>query len=181
MRHMEEKMQNNQAVIVREDNGHNIVFINNILFYGKKNLPWSKVEDYLKKYIGDIVEVSETGERIHIGKDFPDEFKGSEDTKRTRGANAKAKANSVQGIHEMIRSARKISENENRKEKNKKKASNGWYRYLTRFALPVTSEEKNILYYSVYLATLIVRVDGNDSLYLYDVINIKKEKEYKFS
>lgn len=39
---------------------------------------------------------------IHIGSDFPDEFKGSEDTKNVRGANAKAKANLVQGIRQMI-------------------------------------------------------------------------------
>lgn len=33
----------------------------------------------------------------------------------------------------------------------------GWYRYLTRFALPVISDKNVIEYYNVYLATLIVR------------------------
>ena len=103
------------------------------------------------------------------------EFKGSEDTKRVRGANAKAKANSVQGILEMIHISKKVSEMENKKTKNERKASRGWYRYLTRFALPVLLDETNISHYNVYLATLIVRVDRRGILQLYDVINISKE------
>ena len=85
--------------------------ISEILFYGKKNLPWDKVEQY--------------------------EYKGSEDTRRTKGQYAKAKANAVQGIKEMITIARKTSETENLKDRNRSKAKHGWYRYLTRFALPI--------------------------------------------
>lgn len=39
---------------------------------------------------------------IHLGKDFPDEFAGSRYTRKTKGARAKAKANAVQGIREMV-------------------------------------------------------------------------------
>lgn len=90
--------------------------------HGKKSLPWNEVEKYLKKYIGKVVTVAETSEEIHIGADFPDEYKGSEDTLKTRGPNAKAKANAVQGIEQMIRISRKTSETANLKEKNARKA-----------------------------------------------------------
>ncbi len=80
----------------------------------------------------------------------------------------------------MIYISRKLSQTENKKVKNEKKASRGWYRYLTRFALPAITDEKNISHYNVYLATLIVRVDKNGILYLYDVINVKKESSTLF-
>ncbi len=77
------------------------------------------------------------------------------------------KANAAQGIEEMIIIARKTSEADNLKEKNSKKAKYGWYRYLTRFALPIMSEDNVIIRYHVYLATLIVRKDRRERLHLY--------------
>lgn len=112
---------------------------------------------------------------IHIGADFPDEFKGSADTMSVHGGNAKAKANSVQGIPEMIHISKKVSETPNGKSKNKQKAPNGWYRYLTRFALPTFTDQGTLCHYNQYLATLIVRVNHTGLLHLYDIINIKKE------
>lgn len=170
-----------ELVIALDAKGHKVVVINEILFYGKKNLPWDKVEQYLKRYIGKVVMVAETGEEIHIGSDFPDEYKGSEDTRRTRGQYAKAKANAAQGIEEMIVIARKTSETENLKDRNRSKAKHGWYRYLTRFALPIMSEDNVIIQYHVYLATLIVRKDRRGRLHLYDIVHVKKESSLDFT
>lgn len=111
----------------------------------------------------------EAGEEIYIGSDFPDEYKGSEDTIKTRGPYARAKANAVQGIEELITIARKTSESENFKDKNSQKAKYGWYRYLTRFALPVVNEGNTITHYNVYLAMLIVRKDYRKKMHLYDL------------
>lgn len=97
-------------VIAVDKKGHKVVVINEILFTGRKSLPWKEVEKYLKKYIGAVVLVSETSEQIYIDKEFPDEYKGSEDTKKARGGSAKAKANAVQGIKQMIEISRKTSE-----------------------------------------------------------------------
>ena len=173
-------MDNKEFVVARDKKGHKVVVINNIIFRGKKNIPWNEVKQYLMRYIGEVIEVADTGEVINIDSDFPDEFKGSEDTKRVRGGNAKAKANVVQAIREIVRVARKIKEMENQKSKNVKKAKYGWYRYLTRFAIPIMSEESIVSYYNVYLATLIVRKAEDKELYLYDVINIKKEASTPF-
>ena len=49
-----------------------------------------------KEYVGKCYEVVETADQVFIGNDFPAELKGSEDTKRLCGANAKAKANATQ-------------------------------------------------------------------------------------
>ena len=53
------------------------------------------MEKSLKRYIGAVIQVSETAETVHIEKNFPDEYKGSEDTKNVRGTSAKAKANLI--------------------------------------------------------------------------------------
>lgn len=138
------------------------------------------MEQYLKRYIGKVVTVAETGEEIHIGPDFPDEYKGSEDTKSVHGHNAKAKANAILGIEEIITIARKTSETDNFKAKNSSKAKYGWYRYLTRFALPVVNEESVITHYNIYLATLIVYIDQRKRLHLYDLVHVKKESSFNF-
>jgi hypothetical protein len=173
-------MEHKEIVVALDKKGHNIVVINNIIFYGKKNIHWNKVKQYLMRYIGEIIEVVDTGELINIDNDFPDEFKGSEYTKKIRGANAKAKANVVQAIREVVHIAKKVKEMENQKSKNAKKAKYGCYRYSTRFAIPVMSEKSIVSYYNVYLATLIVRKADDKELYLYDVINIKKEASTPF-
>ena len=138
------------------------------------------MEKYLKRYIGAIVQVSETQEYVHIEKDFPDEYKGSEDTKKARGTSAKAKANAVQGIRQMIEIARKTSVSDNMKQKNHKKAYHGWQRYLTRFALPVLDSQNIIAHYNIYIATLVVRKNEKGKLSLYDVVNVKKESQTSF-
>lgn len=169
-----------ELVIALDAKGRKVVVINEILFKGKRNPPWDKVEQYLKRYIGKVITVADTGEEIYIGPDFPDEYRGSEDMIKTRGPYARAKANAAQGIEELITIARKTSETENLKDKNSKKARYGWYRYLTRFALPVVNETNTITHYNVYLATLIVRKDYKKKLYLYDVVHVKKESSFNF-
>ena len=52
-------MKKDKIVISFDEKGHKVVVINEILFWGKKSIPWGKVEDYLKRYIGEIVKVAE--------------------------------------------------------------------------------------------------------------------------
>ena len=79
--------------IITDEDGRKIVVITDIRFKGKRNIDWEDVENYLKEYVGKCYEVVETADQVFIGNDFPAELKGSEDTKRLCGANAKAKAN----------------------------------------------------------------------------------------
>ena len=55
------------------------------------------------------------------------------------------------------------------------KAKNGWYRYDTRFGIPVYSELGEIERYNIFRARMLVRCDENNKLFLYDVVQIKKE------
>ena len=91
--------------VISDLDGKKIVVISDIRFKGKRNINWEEVEQYLKEYIGDCYEVVETSDQVYIGSDFPGELKGSGDTKRLYGANAKAKANATQGIPMLLQCA----------------------------------------------------------------------------
>ena len=80
--------------IIKDEQNHNIVVINDIRFSGRQRIEWEEVEKFLLQYVGESFEILETSDIIYIGGDFPSEFKGSEDTKRLKGTQARAKANS---------------------------------------------------------------------------------------
>lgn len=108
-------------------------------------------------------------------RDFPDEYTGSEYTRGLRGGNAKAKANAAQGIPEMIQSAVGKHFRENKGEKHQWNARYGWYRYDSAFAVPVYGEDGLIERYNVFHASLLFRHANDKKMYLYDIIDIKKE------
>jgi len=64
---------------------------------------------------------------------------------------------------------------ENRKDKHAKAAKYGWYRYDTRFALPVFDENGELVRFNVLKGRLLIRHAKNGKKYLYDVLEIKKE------
>ena len=92
-----------------------------------------------------------------------------------KGTIAKAKANAAQAIPEMIEIATAKTHEDNRKNKHSRQAKNGWYRYDTRFALPVYDENGDIERYNVFSARLLIRHASSGKMYLYDVLEIKKE------
>ena len=130
--------------VISDLDGKKIVVISDIRFKGKRNINWEEVEQYLKEYIGDCYEVVETADQIFISSDFPGELKGSKDTRRLFGANAKAKANAAQGLPELLKIATNEVYEDNRKEKHSKDAKYGWYSYDSRFALPVFGDDGEI-------------------------------------
>jgi hypothetical protein len=106
---------------------------------------------------------------------FPSEYKGSKYTKRLKGANAKAKANAVQGICEMLEIATEKCFMENKKEKHSGMAEKGWYYYTARFAVPIYNNEVKAGEYNIYSGCFVVNHAENGKLYVYDLINIKRE------
>lgn len=161
--------------IVRDIDENKIVVINDIIFKGRQNINWDDVEEYVKRYIGDFVEVTETKDIIYIGKDLPDEYSGSKYTAEIKGTLAKAKANAAQGIPELIEIATNKRYQNNLNDKHNKNAKYGWYRYDSRFALPIYDESGDVVRYNVFSVVLIVRHSKDGKLYLYDIINAKKE------
>ena len=161
--------------VIQDIDGNNIVMINDIAFKGKRSVEWSDVEKYLRQYVGDFYQIAETDDIVYIGTDLPNEYYGSNYTKHIKGTIAKAKANAAQAIPEMIEIATSKTYEDNRKNKHSRHAKNGWYRYDTRFALPVYSENGVIERYNVFSARLLIRHASSGKMYLYDVLEIKKE------
>ena len=74
-------MINNRNVsIITDDEGGHIVIINDKKFRGLTKSDWDLVEEYLKGYIMDCYEITETAEIVYIGSDFPDEYVSSNNT-----------------------------------------------------------------------------------------------------
>lgn len=161
--------------IIRDADGNKIVMINNIRFKGKRRIHWNDVEVYLKRYIGEFYEIAESHEMVYIKSDFADEFRGSGDTARLKGMLAKAKANAAQGIPQLIESATGKRYKENFSLKHIHNAKYGWFRYDSRFALPVYSEKGEIERYNIFKVEILIRHAEDGRLYLYDLVNIKKE------
>ncbi len=161
--------------------GGKIVVINDIAFKGRQKIEWPEVEKYLKQFVGEYYSIIETSDMIYIGSDLPDEFTGSNYTKKLKGALAKAKANAAQGLPELIEIASKKRFKENLKEKHDSDAKYGWYRYDTKFALPVYNEDQELERFNVFQAVLLIRHAQDGKLYLYDLINIKKKRVSRLS
>ena len=156
-----------------DENGNIVVVLEKILFKGKRSINWHDVENYAQKYKGVVFRCM--GEDIIIDGRFPGEFCWSMDTKRLMGTLAKAKANSIQVVCEMIEVAANKRFQENLDEKHINDARNGWYRYTCRFAIPVLSENGMIERYNFFRTEMVVRKASDGKNYLYDFVNIKKE------
>ena len=161
--------------IIKDTDGNDIVIINDIQFKGKRSINWDDVESYLMQHVGEFYTIASTKDIVYFGKDLPDEYSNSEYTVSLKGGNAKAKANAAQGLGKMLEIAANGSVTPNRKQKHAIDAANGWYRFESRFALPVYSEKGEVERYNVFHVYMIVRHDLDGKKYLYDVINIKKE------
>ena len=166
--------------VITDLDGNKIVVVNDIIFKGKRNVNWKDVEEYLKQYVGEFYEIADTKEIIYIGSDLPDEYANSNYTHCLKGASAKAKANAAQGLPEMIEIATGKQFEENRKEKHNKDAQYGWYRYESRVALPVFGENGEVERYNVFHVLMLMRHAKDDKIYLYDIMEIKKEMSNLF-
>ena len=166
--------------VIQDVDGNNIVIINDIRFKGKRSLNWDDVEEYLRSYVGDFYSIAESNEIVYIGADLPDEYSHSEYTRILKGANEKAKANAAQGLPELINTAKNMAFTENSKAKHQKDAMYGWYKYESRFALPIFGSDGEIERYNVFHAAMIFRHAQDGKKYLYDIMNIKKETSNLF-
>ena len=155
--------------------GRSVVEIDTIIFTSKRRIDWNGVEAYLKRYVGKTYILDELGEVIYIGSDFPDEYANSKYSMRALGTIGKAKANAVQAIPELIKTAVNTVFRENISEKHKVDAKNGWYRSTVRFSLPTHDDKGNVTGKNYFQGRMIIRCNEDRKKYLYDIIDIKKE------
>ena len=176
LQNMKEKKDMDRNVdIITDSNGKKLVRINDIRFKGKRSVDWDDVKEYLKEYVGEIYKVADGDDIIYIGTDLPDEYTGSRYTHKLKGTIAKAKANASQGIPELLEIAENKRHRENTDKRHIRNAKFGWYRYDSRFALPVYDESGEIERNNIFRATMLIRHAADGKLYLYDILDIKKE------
>ena len=113
---------------------------------------------------------------VYIGKDLPSEYKGSEYTLGMNRALREVKMQAATNLDEMLLLAENGEWRENVKDKHRRDAQNGWYRYETQFAVPVLNAKKAVDHYTVYSGTLLIRNDADGKSYLYDMIDVEKKK-----
>lgn len=113
---------------------------------------------------------------VYIGKDLPSEYKGSEYTLGMNRALREVKMQAATNLDEMLLLAESGEWRENVKDKHRRDAQNGWYRYETQFAVPVLDAKKAVDHYTVYSGTLLIRNDADGKSYLYDMIDVEKKK-----
>lgn len=136
-------------------------------------------ETYLKTLVDTehpFATILVDAQPVYIGKDLPGEYKSSEYTKSLRKATRAVKMQAATNLDEMLLLAENGEWRGNVKDKHKLDAKNGWYRYSTRFAVPVLDIKKAVDHYTVYSGTLLIRNDADGKSYLYDLLDIKKEK-----
>ncbi len=166
-------MNDNTRIV--EIKGIKVVEINKIEFSGKRKIDWEGVERYLKQYVGSQYVIEETGDTIYIGTDFPDEYAHSRYSTKSHGTIGKAKANATQAIPELIKTVSNLTFLPNLKNKHSVDASNGWYYGEVHFSIPLTDDKKRIIGSNTFRGRMVIRKSNDEKMYLYDIIDIKKE------
>ena len=80
--------------------------------------------------------------------------------------NAKAKANAATGIPELIEIAVGKHFRENNEDKHRRDGKNGWYRYDSKFALPVYDDNGKVERYNIFHTSVLIR-HSNDGGCIY--------------
>ena len=158
--------------VYNNDGTVNRIRINDNVFEGSKEKSISKtIKDYLTKHIGEVYTIIESGQKVYLGKDLPNEYAHSEYTKKLPLNKKLAKGRAVTNLNEIIESATNRTWESNKKEKHKFDAKYGFYKYNTTFSFDYNGSEK------IYDGTILIRNDANGKKYLYDILDVKPKKK----
>ena len=164
---------------VRDVDGKNVVWISeNILSSKPKGQNISDfIVDYLTSHVGEMYSILESGRRVYLGEDLPNEYAWSKYSQRIRSKDQrlyKDKAKAIAGIGEAIN----IATNrrwEPTKHPQNKDAKYGIYKYDSKIAFPVYNSSGENTGVHAYDVTLVIRNASDGRKYLYDVQSIKKD------
>jgi len=154
-----------------------VVMLKDNIFDGKTGKPHEIISDFIADQIGNGYDISESGQKVYIGEDLPNEYTQSKYTKwilKNRSDLLKVKNQSAQNIKEIIEIATDRRWDKNTKAKHNVDAKYGFYKYTSRVALPVKDSNGNIVSSNVYDVELVIRNDADGKKYLYDIQNINK-------
>jgi hypothetical protein len=164
---------------VRDVDGKNVVWISeNILSSKPKNQSISDfIVDYLTSHVGEMYSILESGRRVYLGEDLPNEYAWSKYSQRIRSQKRrlyKDKAKAIAGIGEAINIATNRRWEPTKHSKNKD-AKYGIYKYDSKIAFPVYNAAGENTGVHAYDVTLVIRNASDGRKYLYDVQNIKND------
>lgn len=162
----------NFSVIYNSDGTFNRVKINDNIFEKSDEKSISKtIHQYIKNHVGEIYTIIESGQKVYLGKDLPNEFAYSKSSKSLSTANKMAKGRTSSNFKEIIENANNRNWEKNKKSKHNKDAKYGFYRYDTTFSFDYKGKEK------IYNGTILIRNDANGKKYLYDILKIQPQKK----
>ena len=164
---------------MRDVDGKNVVWISeNILSSKPKNQSISDfIVDYLTSHVGEMYSILESGRRVYLGEDLPNEYAWSKYSQRIRSQKRrlyKDKAKAIAGIGEAINIATNRRWEPTKHSKNKD-AKYGIYKYDSKIAFPVYNAAGENTGVHAYDVTLVIRNASDGRKYLYDVQNIKND------
>ena len=162
----------------REVNGHSVVWTEENILKENTGLPVHQfIANYIAEHIGEVYTIIESGQKVYIGENLPEEYTQSKYTQAVLKKNPniiKVKNRASKNLGEMI----EIADNrrwEKTRHEESKDAKYGMYRYDTRFGFPVLDTRGNAVRANIFSAELVIRNASDGHKYLYDIVNIKKD------
>ena len=126
------------------------------------------IKEYLTQHIGEYYNIIESGQKVYLGEDLPNEYSYSEYSKKLPTNKLLAKGRASSNLQEIIENANNRQWSKNKKIKHAQDAKYGFYKYDTKFSFDVNGKEQ------IYSGTVLIRNDANGKKYLYDILDIKK-------
>ena len=159
--------------------GKHVVWIEENILKENKGQPIHQfIADYIAEHIGEAYTIIESGQKVYIGDDLPNEYTQSKYTKNVLKNNPniiKTKNRASVNLGEMIEIAINRRWEKTKHEKTKD-AKYGMYRYDTRFGFPIKNTKGEVIGANIYKAELVIRNASDGRKYLYDIVEIKKDK-----
>lgn len=122
------------------------------------------IKNEIAKHIGEYCKIIESGQKVYIDKKFMNEYLYSKYSCGLREKKKYIKASLINEIDKLIENATDRTWNKNIKEKHKKDAYYGFYKYSAIFSY------RRIRYSCI----ILIRNSMNGKKYLYDILDIKK-------
>lgn len=171
MKGVKENNNNNvrYSSIYNTDGTFNRVKIEEDVFKDRNGRSINKViKDYLTQHIGEYADIIESGQRVYLGEDLPNEYVFSKSANNLEVANKMAKGRAVTDLKEIINNVSNRRYEANKKEKHNIDGKFGFYKYDTTFSFEQDGKER------IFTGTVLIRNDANGKKYLYDILDIKK-------
>ncbi len=156
-------------VVYNNDGSFNRVRISENIF---ANIYMKNLKSEMKKHIQNMLDKSftliESGQKVYIGKDLSGEYIFSKYAVSLTNTEIIIRGKLLSNLKDIVENCSCRNYSNHKKEKHKKDAKYGFYKYKIRFSIALKEREE------LYKAVVLIRNDANGKKYLYDILGIKK-------